>query len=182
MSNFIRDQQQNQKPDIQFQQHTQRRLPISIKMQTPGKAARRRSPRCRVNPLRNAPLPLLRPGTGGSSRALRNSPVSSRSQPPSPGSEPPGIKRAIGALPRAAPPAAGTAGACVLCSPVSPGSVRLALGARAVSGGQDKRATEDGRSRAATGVPRAGSRAAAAPRWAGEGAAPGSAASALYRV
>lgn len=63
MSNFIRDQQQNQKPDIQFQQHTQRRLPISIKMQTPGKATRRRSPRCTVNPLRNVLLPLRAPGT-----------------------------------------------------------------------------------------------------------------------
>lgn len=65
MSNFIRDQQQNQKPDIQFQQHTQRRLPISIKMQTPGKATRRRSPCCTVNPLRNALLSLLHPPTPG---------------------------------------------------------------------------------------------------------------------
>lgn len=65
MSNFIRDQQQNQKPDIQFQQHTQRRLPISIKMQTPGKATRRRSPRCTVNPLLNPLLPLQCPPTPG---------------------------------------------------------------------------------------------------------------------
>lgn len=70
MSNFIRDQQQNQKPDIQFQQHTQRRLPISIKMQTPGKATRRRSPCCTVNPLLNPLLPLQCPPTPRAQTAM----------------------------------------------------------------------------------------------------------------